>query len=77
MTKQTQRVDGWISVDEVSPDDHQSVLIHSRIGQYSIARLAIDEPNFERWWIIGKDVFDYDYITHWQPLPAPPGGCDE
>lgn len=72
---------GWISVDERMPEDGQTVLVftpgmpvldiwidtwreqHEAPVSFSSATVPIG---------LGWDDHEFEAITHWQPLPAPP-----
>jgi Lar family restriction alleviation protein len=62
-----QRADGWISVDERLPEHNTSVLVYRPRMHQKI--------HLTQWW--QGDEKKYMNVTHWQPLPAPPGGCDD
>ena len=55
----------WISVEERLPDKSGTYLVVKRGERFSTTLY---------WGGIAEDiVFWLDYITHWQPLPSPPG----
>jgi len=70
------KLDGWISVEDRLPEDG--------FGAYLICRNApqggqvvneawldqSDEDGLQLWIIEGADI-EPEYVTHWQPLPAP------
>jgi hypothetical protein len=69
MTEQKQRADGWISVDDRTPREGQRVLTtYVGVYDYDVVTFWRDNVN---------DHYGHQPATHWKPLPAPPGGCDE
>ena len=65
---------GWIPVYERLPVIGQRVLIWDREYNYDIDWIAgeTDADGAIAWKITG---YDHDYnVTHWMPLPPPPGG---
>ena len=62
---------GWIPVSERLPEIHETVLLFdSSNGETVSGFKAINKQ-----WTAVHDYFHgdkFDYITHWQPRPAPP-----
>ena len=65
---------GWISVKERLPEDHQYVLgvVFGDIEIGYINRLTTDPNEFS--WEAGDNWIDkgHSALTHWMPLPTPP-----
>lgn len=57
----------WISVDERLPEEMQRVLFCSKEGFISVATFIIS------FCCDDESIFSADKVTHWQPLPLPPG----
>ena len=55
---------GWISVNEKLPDNFQSVLCHTHIGNMVVQSYSLHTEQDDKWF---KERF-----THWMDLPAPP-----
>jgi len=64
---------GWIIVDDRLPEDMFYVLVRTVSGRIITATYVVDEPNLERYWHLSDgELLDFDFVTHWQPLPQPP-----
>lgn len=61
MTKQN---NGWISVDERLPENHQTVLGYNPMSTFICTRVGEG--------FIERISFIPCCVTHWQPLPQPP-----
>jgi hypothetical protein len=64
---------GWISVEDRLPEDDNLYIVCRTIYPHQIV--------FEARWKDGKwlsvvESKQLNYITHWQPLPAPPKEVD-
>ena len=61
----------WVSVEERSPENNAQVLMWS--AKWNIAEAG--SYYNERFWVYSEigDAYIADDITHWMPLPAPPG----
>ena len=59
---------GWISVSERLPEEGVTVLIYTIDGETKEAHLS----GYLDLWSDNEDVYRYDDITHWIPLPEPP-----
>lgn len=57
----------WISVTDDVPNDSDFVLIATRSG--CVGEGYLEDGTW--WWISG--VKAYVGVTHWMPLPSPPG----
>jgi hypothetical protein len=54
-----------------SADPERSIDVLATNGTvYRVAYTVDDSPH--RWKIAGRDYYDFDNVTHWQPLPAKP-----
>ena len=51
----------WISVEDRLPEPMYQVLIYTDDGWIGVDALDYNE-----------EFREYDYVTHWQPLPEPP-----
>ena len=71
--------DKWISVDLRMPNiDCEDVLVCDKKGNigigFTFSTCALgDEENFVIHLTAYESFIDKKNITHWQPLPAPPG----
>ena len=67
----------WISADEKLPENGQIVLSHQKDGFIYCAEYfagnALMSPGWFPRWFIDNDCWDAKEVTHWKPLPAPPG----
>lgn len=57
----------WISVKDDVPNASDSVLIATRSG--GVGEGCLEDGTW--WWI--SEVKVYVEVTHWMPLPSPPG----
>lgn len=55
----------WISVEDRMPEDNEKVLAYTKTGGYCVARYS---ARWNRFRTSGNVT-----ITHWMPLPEPPG----
>ena len=60
---------GWISVKDRLPEKCTEILIYAPNHGCIVAKYS----NNEFWDTISCYVYSTDEITHWMPLPAPPG----
>lgn len=72
---------GWVSVKDRLPEEETPVLI-LRNKVIFIGKIKWERPTFEdtyepfRYWDDPNDYgkeWEWDEITHWMPLPSPPG----
>lgn len=65
----------WISVEERLPKYGQQVLVFDNVeGCFDIWTLDLEEDSCpEGWYSSAGWHRDIDDITHWMPLPSPPG----
>lgn len=66
----------WISVKERLPKNtgiSENVILHTRNGKVVTGWLEIGAF---KWWILEDadyhESVEFDYVTHWMPLPEPP-----
>ena len=59
----------WIKVDERMPASNTRVLVYE--GDVFCASWKVNIRGDE-WWEDTESGNVYHYVTHWQPLPAPP-----
>ena len=68
---QAPTVGGWISVEDRLPEDGQDVVATVKDGTKDIVTYRTERGGMwwgcEGWW-------PTSYVTHWMPLPTPPGG---
>jgi hypothetical protein len=75
---------GWISVDERLPENDDKVLVYvpnnkhtkTMIDRWAMQREASIEfssVTIETGFM--WDEYEFEGVTHWQPLPAPPGAA--
>lgn len=57
----------WIDVDKVLPRYHVDVLVARKTGKVTMAYLGKND-RFKSY----RTDYEFDDITHWMPLPAPP-----
>jgi hypothetical protein len=74
----------WVSVNERLPPkdpywdgyyDYRSVkvLIMSKVSGMDIASVTVHEDYPLQWILTGCDGYEVEGVTHWMPLPSPPG----
>ena len=62
----------WISVEDRLPDNHQRVIgIGFDYGDIKNNRHYVVCEYFDGIWM-GGEYEEFEYITHWMPLPEPP-----
>ena len=63
--------EGWISVEDMLPEDYQYVLVYGNPndGGYGTQHCAHSNGIFR---LVDTDSEHKGLITHWQPLPNPP-----
>ena len=62
----------WISVEDRLPDNHQRVTgIGFDYGDVKNKRHYVVCEYFDSIWL-GDEDEEFEYITHWMPLPEPP-----
>ena len=65
----------WISVEKRLPDNEQDVLAYINYGEET--RIAPCNYAYGVWFDCMMDcVVVLRHVTHWMPLPEPPGGGD-
>ena len=76
MKKREESNNDWISVKERLPENNKDLLGYHGNRKSIWLVMLIKEPhtNALRWLIDEGFEFDFDEITHWQPLPEPPKG---
>lgn len=63
----------WVSVEERLPEDKQIVLFHQKNGFIYCAEYSAGNKLLSPAWFIDNDCWEANEVTHWMPLPAPPG----
>lgn len=63
----------WVSVEERLPKNGQIVLFHQKDGFIYCAEYFAGNALMSPGWFIDNDSWDAKEVTHWMPLPAPPG----
>ncbi|OPH36756.1 DUF551 domain-containing protein [Moraxella lacunata] len=75
---------GWISVDNTPPEDIELLLYHPEMnktvkGYYAVDNTPITDDDgkeyaYSHWFDdeYGSFAWEFDEISHWQPLPQPP-----
>lgn len=76
LATEMRRADGWISVDDQLPEPDSPVLCHN--GQWTgVGAWMSDEhlEEIERWQDESREFIEMigPRVTHWMPLPHPPG----
>jgi hypothetical protein len=67
----------WISVDERVPKGHETVLVYRESGTIAVGWHHCKQ---KRWYYSHTNQsgsFSEQFVTHWQPLPAPPASVPE
>lgn len=67
----------WIPAEEAMPEPFETVLIHAFAegddGHYiTIGQFCGTTGNWEDFVSVAFEFKDYETVTHWMPLPAPP-----
>ena len=57
----------WISVEERLPDKNKPVIAADRFGEVFEATYGFGR------WTPAYDEYETAAVTHWMPLPSPPG----
>lgn len=65
----------WISVKERMPESNDRVLVHAVCSIFVVAVWDNEERVWRATW--NRGVIEPEYVTHWQPLPEPPGEEDD
>lgn len=72
LMQKTQQLPRWIPVEERLPEHLSSVLVHSKDGGIFCWEYFDSSPTDECWIDDYFNVFPYEAVTHWMPLPEPP-----
>lgn len=64
-------VQEWISVEERLPEKIP-VLCLDQIGKTSVMRFEYDRLVGRCWFDEYEHLINFDWVTHWMPLPEPP-----
>lgn len=76
--KEKAQNDGWIPVQESSPNVREDVYVAYRAGQDTIGRVSQARLMSGGWfWCHGVPVTDTYTITHWMPIPPNPAHPSE
>ncbi|MFU8928332.1 DUF551 domain-containing protein [Acinetobacter puyangensis] len=76
MYKKGITVDRWISVEDALPENEQQVLATGfDYGKSENKRHYVICEYYENIWM-GYGGEEFQYITHWQPIPQPPKGVE-
>ena len=63
----------WVSVEERLPKNGQIVLFHRKDGFIYCAEYFAGNALMSPRWSIDNGSWDAKEVTHWTPLPEPPG----
>ena len=63
----------WVRVEERMPEEEQIVLVHQKNGFIYCAEYFAGNKLLSPAWFIDNDCWEVGEVTHWMPLPAPPG----
>ena len=64
----------WISVKERLPETESPVLSFGYWGGGPQTAIGVYSPKFNTWYVIADiGTVAFVCITHWMPLPSPPG----
>lgn len=62
----------WISVKDKMPENCQECLTYGYDNFFRFSGFYIDRYQTDKGWIIA-DGYSRNTVTHWMPLPEPPG----
>lgn len=62
----------WIPVTERLPHHLQSVIVHRDDGGIFIWEYFDTSPTDDCWIDDNCNVYSFEAVTHWMPLPEPP-----
>lgn len=61
----------WIPVSERLPVEWQNVIVFDEMRGVRIGAWASEDESSPGCWV--SPLYDLRAVTHWQPLPEPPG----
>ena len=65
----------WISTKESLPESNDRVLVRAVLSIFVVAVWDNEEGVWRATW--DYNVIEPEYVTHWMPLPEPPGEEDD